>query len=91
MVGIERHGRYGKYRAVAWIALQESETKKELYNSIQRLLYHEAKCAGWRRSRAHGMRYVRSEINASNMKRDNLSPGDRDILDIVSNPITVGL
>lgn len=55
-------------RSLAWLILVEDQpqTKRELYNAVQRRLYSEAKNDGWHRER-RGMRYEQRIVSESDL------------------------
>ena len=55
-------------RSLAWLILVEDQpqTKRDLYNAVQRRLYREAKNDGWHRERK-GMRYAQRIITESDL------------------------
>ena len=65
---LERGDLMWHVRSLAWLILAEDrpETKRELYNAVQRRLYREAKNDGWHRER-RGMRYAQRVIAESDL------------------------
>lgn len=65
---LERNDLMCHVRSLAWLILVEDrpETKRELYNAVQRRLYREAKNDGWHRER-RGMRYAQRVIAESDL------------------------
>lgn len=65
---LDRHDLMWHVRSLAWLILAEDrpETKRELYNAVQRRLYREAKNDGWHRER-RGMKYAQRVIAESDL------------------------
>ena len=59
-------------RSLAWLILNEDkpQTKRDLWNAVQRRMYREAKNDGWHRNRWSGMRYARPMILAGDINPD---------------------